>query len=237
MCGRFSLKVEMDELLSYYGLAESSFDYAPRYNMAPGQMMGAVIKTSGERKLGALRWGLVPSWAKDEKVGYMMINARSETILEKPAFRKLIATKRCAIPADGFYEWRKADKQPFRFTMKDQSLFSFAGLFDTWVAPSGEKLSTFTIITTEANELMKGIHDRLPAIIPPEQLDPWLNREITNTDQLLPLLTPWPSDWMTAYPVSPIVGNVRNDVPECIEPYELPPKSNNSNSVEQLELF
>lgn len=234
MCGRFSLRVEMDELMGYFGLFPSDFDYMPRYNIAPGQMIPAVIEAKGVRKLGPLRWGLVPSWAKDEKIGYMMINARAETLTEKPSFKRPLASKRCIIPADGFYEWRKADKQPFRITMADQSLFAMAALYDTWISPTGEKLSTCTIITTEPNALMEPIHDRMPAILTPEQLDIWLNKDISDPAALLPLLQPFAPELMYAYTVSPIVGNVKNDVPECLDPYT--PEIDGDSPV-QMELF
>ena len=233
MCGRFSLRVEMDELLAYYRLVQPELELTPRYNIAPGLMIPAIIEAHNERKLGYLRWGLVPSWAKDDKVGYMMINARADSLTAKPAFRKLISSKRCIIPADGYYEWRKADKQPFRITMESRSLFSMAALYDTWVAPSGEKLSTCTIITTEANEGIRPIHERMPAIIPPDHIDAWLSRDQSNPSELLPLLKP--TEGMFAYPVSPIVGNARNDSPAYIEPYNLPPDRH--DSMVQIELF
>lgn len=241
MCGRFSLRVEMEELLSYYGLLETDYPYVPRFNIAPGQYIPALIEASGGRKLGPLRWGLVPSWSKAgtdkeaETIGFMMINARAESLTAKPSFRKPFASKRCVIPADGFYEWRKADKQPFRITMKDGSLFSLAALYDTWISPAGEKLNTCTVITTQPNELMGRIHERMPAIIPRDRLDLWLDKRTTAADELFPLLAPFPSKAMTAYPVSPIVGSAKNDVPACIEPYEIPKKDGDSSV--QLELF
>lgn len=218
MCGRFSLRVEMDELLSYYGLIQGSFTFEPRYNIAPGQSITALIGTNDGRKLGPLKWGLVPSWATDERIGYKMINARAETLAEKPAFRQSFSSKRCIIPADGYYDWKKDTKQPYRITMQDESLFSFAALYDSWVAPDGNKLHTCTIITTESNDMMSTIHDRMPVILPQEHHDTWLDRSITDTSLLQQLLIPFPSEQMNAYEVSPIVGNVNNDVPACIEP-------------------
>lgn len=234
VCGRFSLRVEMQELMHYFGLIPTDFVYPPRYNIAPGQMIPAVIASREGRKLGPLRWGLVPRWAKNDKIGYMMINARADSLPVKPAFAKPLVSKRCVIPADGFYEWRKQDKQPFRITMRDQSLFSLAALYDTWIMPNGEKLGTCTIITTEPNELMSRIHERMPAILPPEHMDIWLNPRVADPAELLPLLRPYDAERMTAYPVSPIVGNVKNDVPACIEPYS--PDDGGETAV-QLELF
>lgn len=241
MCGRFSLRVEMEELLAFYGLTEmpdNGFSWTPRYNIAPGQMIASVIDSPQGRRIGPLRWGLVPSWAKDEKSGFKMINARSETLHEKPAFRTPLVAKRCVIPADGYYEWRSADKQPFRVVMKDRGLFSMAGLYDTRIREDGTKLHTCTIITTKANSLTRGIHERMPVILDGEALDLWLDRSVTDTGRLLSLLEPYPSEAMEVYPVSPIVGNVRNDVPACIEPYAPPePPDSGSGHVVQQELF
>lgn len=234
MCGRFSLRVEMAELMEYYGITEAAFEMVPRYNIAPGQQIPAIIDAPGGRRLGGLKWGLVPEWAKDEKIGYMMINARADTLAEKPAFRKPLRSKRCIVPADGFYEWRKSDKQPFRIVMKDGGLLSLAALYDTWISPGGERISTCTIITTTPNEVMAPLHDRMPVILPRNRVDDWLNRDNTDPRDLLPLLEPYPAGEMTAYPVAPLVGNVKNDVPACIEPYELPVKE---EPPEQLNLF
>ncbi len=218
MCGRFSLRVEMDELLSYYGLIQSTYTYSPRYNIAPGQSITAVLDSNGQRRIGPLRWGLVPSWASDEKIGNKMINARAETLSEKPAFRQSFARRRCIIPADGYYDWKKDSKQPFRITRNDQSIFSLAALYDSWISADGNKLYTCTIITVESNDLLLPIHDRMPVILPLKHHDIWLDRGITDITLLQPLLIPLPSEQMTAYPVSPIVGNVKNDIPACIEP-------------------
>ncbi len=239
MCGRYSLIVEMEQLLIYYGIQPSAYAHTPRYNIAPGQSLPAIIADAdGTRRIGPLRWGLVPSWAKEEKVGYMMINARAETLADKPAFRKLLPSRRCILPADGFYEWRKLnknEKQPYRITLKDKSLFSMAGLYDTWISPSGDKVNTCTIITTVPNELMQPIHDRMPVILPPEHVRHWLNKEITDLSQLMQLLQPYSSEQMRLYPVNPLVGSVKNDSPACIEPYQIPQQDR--DSTVQLELF
>jgi len=166
-----------------------------------------------------LRWGLVPSWAQDDKIGYKMINARAETLRQKPVFRRLFERKRCMIPADGFFEWKQMDgrKQPMRITMRDGEPFAFAGLFDTWTAPDGQKLHTCTIITTRPNEVVADIHDRMPVILRPEDEDLWLDREKYDPDLLQSLLVPFDPGQMRAYPVSTIVGSPKNDFPECIE--------------------
>jgi putative SOS response-associated peptidase YedK len=219
MCGRFTLVTDPEKLMQRFHLEEIPFDLQPRYNIAPGQMVPAIITGNGKRRIGQLRWGLVPSWANDEKIGYKMINARAETVTERPAFRTLFARKRCIIPADGFYEWKQTDrgKQPMRITMKSGELFAFAGLFDTWVAPDGRKVSTCTIITTRPNEVVADIHDRMPVILRPEDEDIWLDRETYDAELLLSLLAPYDAGQMRAYPVSAIVGNAKHDRPECIE--------------------
>jgi putative SOS response-associated peptidase YedK len=182
------------------------------------QQVMAIIHDGEHNRMGELRWGLVPSWAKDEKIAGKMINARSETLLEKPAFKKLIHRKRCLIPADGFYEWKKEGtaKQPMRIVLKDRQLFGMAGLYDTWMREDGAKISTCTIITTAPNRLMEPIHDRMPVILRQEDEPVWLNRNNQDAGQLMSLLKPYDDHEMSAYPVSSAVGNVRNDSEDCI---------------------
>jgi putative SOS response-associated peptidase YedK len=220
MCGRFTITVSIEELMLRYYIDQKTNRYhTPRYNVAPTQMVLAVINDGERNRIGELQWGLVPSWANDQKIGYKMINARSETLLEKASFKNLINRKRCILPADGFFEWKKQNgkKQPMRITMKDKNIFSMAGLYDTWQSEDGKKINTCTIITTQPNQLMKDIHDRMPVILKEEDEEVWLNRNNTNIEELMSLLQPFPEDLMYAYPVSPIVGNVRNDTPECVE--------------------
>ncbi|MNR18138.1 putative SOS response-associated peptidase YedK [compost metagenome] len=183
----------------------------------------AIVHDGQRNKLGELRWGLIPEWAKEEKIGYQMLNARSETLADKPAFRKPFERKRCLIPADSFYDWKGTGKhkQPMRIMLRSKELFSMAGLYDTWTSPEGVRISTCTIITTESNEMMKEIHDRMPVILPRDQEAAWLNRETKDINQLRPLLQPYPTQLMMAYPVSSRVGNVRNDDEQCIEPISL----------------
>ncbi len=220
MCGRYTLIATLDELMFRY-LAEQpmSLDFAPRYNAAPGQPLMAVIHDGKKNRLGELRWGLIPSWAKDGKAAGGIINARAETLLDKPSFQNLIARKRCIVPADGFYEWRRtgAKKQPMRIVLKNRSLFSMAALYDIWISPEGRKISTCAIITTAPNRLMAEIHDRMPAILRPEDEAVWLDRNNRDAVELQKLLKPYAAEEMIAYPVSSKVGNVRNDSAELIE--------------------
>ncbi|MGB8954969.1 MAG: SOS response-associated peptidase [Tumebacillaceae bacterium] len=218
MCGRFTMTANPEELMERYGGEQLTFEYQPRYNIAPTQMIPAVIETEGQRRIGQLRWGLIPAWAKDEKIAYSTINAKAETVHEKPAFRNSFKRKRCLLPADGFYEWQKTDgkKQPMRIVLKDKAIFSMAGIYDTWISPEGIKVHTCSIITTKPNKLMEPIHDRMPVILRREDEAIWLDREKQDVELLHSLLVPYPEDEMFAYPVAAMVGNVRNDLPECI---------------------
>lgn len=220
MCGRYSLTVTLEELMLRYQIdAAFAIPYhRPQYNIAPTQSIVSVIHDGQNGRLGELRWGLVPSWAKDESMGSRMINARSETLNDKPAYKIPFARKRCLIPADGFYEWQKSEtgKQPYRITLRDGGIFSFAGLYDTWITPDGSKRSTCTIITTTPNDLMAPIHDRMPVILKPEDEMKWLNRQEIVTTSLQQLLIPYPAEDMQANPVSTEVNSVKNDSPSCI---------------------
>lgn len=223
MCGRYTITVTIEELMLRFLIGQPSVPYhRPRYNVAPGQMVLAVIHDGQQNRLGELKWGLIPKWAKDEQIGYKMINARAETLDEKPAYKEPLLRRRCLIPADGFYEWKQTDggRRPMRITMKDRGLFAMAGLYDIWAAPDGRKVASCTIITTEPNKLMADIHNRMPAILQPEDEAAWLNRELTDAAALKTLLRPYPDDAMEAYPVPPLVGNARNDSPECIRLWE-----------------
>lgn len=220
MCGRYTIVVSIEELmLRYMSDMPTNRYHTPRYNVAPMQNILAVVHDGEKNRLGELRWGLVPSWASDDKIGSKMINARAETLLEKASFKNLIRRKRAIVPADGFYEWKQhgSKKQPMRIMMKDGSIFSMAALYDTWMTPNGGKLNTCTIITTAPNSLMQDIHDRMPVILRPEDEALWLNRNNQDMDELMSLLTPYSTDAMKAYPVSPLVGNVKNESKECIE--------------------
>jgi putative SOS response-associated peptidase YedK len=189
------------------------------YNVAPTQEVPAVVASNGGRRLEVLRWGLIPSWADDPEIGSRMINARSETVAEKPSFRRAFKERRCLIPANGFYEWRKENggKQPYYFRMKDGRPFAFAGLWESWDRHGGGEIQSCTILTTDANDLVSEIHHRMPVILPQEDYELWLDSTLREPDQLLPLLAPYPTNDMEAYPVSRRVNNPSNNEPGCVE--------------------
>lgn len=221
MCGRFTLTVTIEELLTYFYTDSFTQAYVPRFNIAPAQMVISVLSHQDKNRIGMLRWGLIPHWAKDESIGSRLINAKAETLAEKPSFRQSFERKRCLIPADGFYEWAASgsskSRQPYRFVLPERRLFCFAGLYDTWVSPGGEKIHTCTIITTEPNDLVRPVHNRMPVILEQEDEAVWLDRSLTEPSRLQPLLRPYSSGKMQAYPVSAKVGSVRYDEPELIE--------------------
>ncbi|MFD0713644.1 SOS response-associated peptidase [Paenibacillus sp. GCM10027626] len=221
MCGRYTLTVTLEELMLRYMIGETAIPFhKPQYNIAPRQMIAAVVHDGANNRLGQLQWGLVPSWSDSPQQGHKMINARSESVFDKPAFKSLIRRRRCIIPADGFYEWKLAagGKQPMRIVMRDRSLFSLAGLYDIWQSPDGSRLSTCTILTTEPNELMAPIHNRMPVILQPEDEQLWLDRKLHSSKPIEPLLRPFPAELLEAYPVTAAVGNVKFDTAVCIEP-------------------
>jgi len=219
MCGRYTLVTDPEAVRKRFQLEELPIPLQPRYNIAPSQMVPAIISRQGQRKIGMLRWGLIPSWARDEKIRNKLINARAETLTEKPSFQNLIARKRCLIPADGFYEWKQLEKgkQPMRIQLKDRGLFAFAGLYDTWSKPDGQKVHTCTIITTQPNQVVSDIHDRMPVILRPQDEDTWLDPAHEDMRFLQSLLVPYDAEMMRAYPVSSMVGNPRHDSPACVE--------------------
>ena len=179
-----------------------------------------VVVGDGERHVEMMRWGLVPFWAKDEKIGYKMINARAETLSVKPSFRKALSLQRCIVPAGGFFEWKQVDKEkiPYYIFLKNKHLFGFAGLYDIWRNKEGKELKTYTIITTEPNALVEPIHNRMPAILEKQDEETWLNPDVTEPVRLVKLLHPYPTDEMDAYPVSRLVNVPANDTKEVIEP-------------------
>ncbi|ODA28648.1 SOS response-associated peptidase [Planctopirus hydrillae] len=220
MCGRYTLRTHLNQLLQLYA-AKSQVEWKPRYNIAPTQQVAAVrsLPDSTSRELVLLRWGLVPAWADDPKIGSRMINARAETLAEKPSFKTALRRRRCLVLADGFYEWRTEgqSKQPFCIRMKDARPFAFAGLWERWTK-SGSPIETCTIITTNANTLMSELHDRMPVILSPAAADVWLDQKIEQPELLLSLLGPYPDDEMEAYPVSTLVNSPKNESSECIVP-------------------
>jgi putative SOS response-associated peptidase YedK len=218
MCGRFVIDLSPDLVATFFGLAATP-DLPPRYNVAPTQLV-PVIRSGpdGARQLALLRWGLVPSWAKDIRDG--LINARSETIHEKPAFRQAFRQRRCIIPANGFFEWKRSEgkKVPYFVRMADGAPMPFAGIWEAWRSPEGQVLETCAILTTAANSTVAPIHDRMPVILHPNEFGLWLDREQHDPATLMPLLTPYPSDCLVVYPVSTLVNSVANDRLECIAP-------------------
>lgn len=217
MCGRYELHTHPAALALAFGLATPP-SLKPRYNIAPMQDVPVVrLSHTGERELAHVRWGLVPRWAKDPAIGSKMINARSETLAEKPSFRTALKKHRCLIPADGFYEWKVvagAHKQPIHIGMKDGSPFAFAGLLERWLSPEGQVLDTCTIITTQANAMLAPMHDRMPAIVAPALYSRWLDIDVND---FADIFAPFPADAMKWYPVSTRVNAVRNDDPGLIE--------------------
>jgi len=224
MCGRYTQHHSVDDIVNLFSITEVDVEPAQRFNIAPTQQVAVVTTdTEGTRALDSFRWGLIPFWAKDPGIGSKMINARTETVAEKPAFKRLLSRRRCVIPADGFYEWQTiADgkgKQPVHFHLREGALFGFAGLWDEWQQPDGEPLRTCTILTTAANALVAPVHDRMPVILPRgEVTDHWLDTTVTEADDLLPLLRPYSAEAMVAVPVSRRVNVVANDDPRLIEP-------------------
>jgi putative SOS response-associated peptidase YedK len=219
MCGRYTITITEDELIARYMIEEPTNRYhTPRYNVTPTNRVPVILNDEGALKLDAFRWGLVPFWAKDLKIGYSMINARADTVTVKPAFKNAFKQRRCLIPADGFYEWKKigSDKQPYRILMKDERIFSMAGLWETWNSPEGEKIYSCTIITTDPNDLMVDIHDRMPMILSIEDEKKWLDKE-QSVEDLKAMLQPFPAEEMKAYPVSKDVGSVKNQNEELID--------------------
>jgi putative SOS response-associated peptidase YedK len=220
MCGRFTFTQLDETVANLFGLAQVP-QLPPRYNIAPTQPAPTVLQTSpnSPREFRLLYWGLIPSWAKDAKISSKLINARAETVTEKPAFRSAFKKRRCLILADGFYEWQQQDgkKQPFYFRLQEGKPFAFAGLWEHWDNPEGESIDSCTIITTEANDVLRPIHDRMPVILEPENYDQWLDPQLQKAELIQPLLRPYPTEEMTVSPVSTKVNNPKNDSPDCIK--------------------
>jgi putative SOS response-associated peptidase YedK len=219
MCGRFTQASDSEIIVRVFDLPEKP-DLAPRYNIAPTQDVAAVREAeSGARELVHLHWGLIPSWAKERAMGARMINARAETLAEKPAFRSAFRARRCLIVADGFYEWQKLGtrKQPHFVGFRDGRPFAFAGLWERWRGEGSEQVESCTIVTTEANELLAPIHDRMPVIVDPDDFALWIDPSQKDTDRLAGLLRPYPPGSLQAYPVSLLVNSPANDTAACRE--------------------
>jgi putative SOS response-associated peptidase YedK len=219
MCGRYSLRSPRKRLAEHFGLKEEP-EISPRYNIAPTQLVPIIRRApeSNDRQLGMVRWGLIPFWAKEAKIGNRLINARAESVAQKPAFRTAWKQRRCLVPADAFYEWKRLEKgkQPYMVVLRDQGLFAFAGLWERWEAPDGEHIESCTIITTDANALVRQIHDRMPVILKPDDYSVWLAPS-TKPERLQSLLTPIEDDALLAVPVSSRVNSPKNEDPSVIE--------------------
>jgi len=247
MCGRFTLRAPASVVAEQFAVFGAP-PFAPRFNIAPSQPVAVVRLAPGchwllasqcpdvmdrnpactgrqaasgtRRQLVHLRWGLIPGWAKDPAVGNRMINARAETVAQKPAFRAALRRRRCLLPADGFYEWRGSGKrkQPYFIRMRDDGLFAFAGLWESWQAAGQTAIESCTLLTTEPNDLLRPIHNRMPVILAPQSYGQWLDPGVEQVEQLAPLLVPYPSQQMTAHPVDTLVNNPANEDPRCIAP-------------------
>lgn len=220
MCGRFAVTATPSMLAAHFGLSEP-VEFTPNYNITPSQQIPVVRSLDGKRGLFLMRWGLIPHWAKDVKIGYKLINARAGTVFDKPAFREAIKKRRCLIPASGFFEWKKAGKmkQPYFVALRGQDLFAFAGLWEFWHKSKEEIVASCSILTTDANEIMAPIHHRMPAIIAPENYDAWL-RPDARPEDLSRLLKPFRAAAMKAYPVSQAINNPKNNSAACLAPLE-----------------
>lgn len=224
MCGRYTLSVPLSNLVDAFEVGPPDFDYLPRFNIAPTQTAPIVAQDSKGRRMGLLRWGLVPSWAKDLAIGSRMINARAETVAEKPAFRSAFRKRRCVIPADGFFEWKKDEggegkggaKTPYWIHFPRQRVFAMAGLWEVWRPANSDPVYTFTILTAEAIPSIREIHHRMPVILDPDGVDRWLDPGSEASD-LTPLLGPM-AEGIQAFPVGTQVNSPKNDGPGCIEP-------------------
>ncbi len=220
MCGRYAASRSPEDLVEEFEVDDRPEQVLPAsYNVAPTQQVAAVLEEEGERRLEMLKWGLVPSWADDPEIGARMINARSETAAEKPSFRSAFRRRRCLIAADGFYEWKRENggKQPYYFHMQEGRPFAFAGLWESWEKGGHGALRSCAILTTRANSVLDGIHDRMPVILPSESYDAWLDPD-ADREELAELLIPYPGDDLETYPVSRFVNSPRNNDERCIEP-------------------
>jgi putative SOS response-associated peptidase YedK len=225
MCGRYRLSRRKQLVEEYFDCSSDESDWSPRYNIAPTQLIPVIRQNPKEpvRELSLLRWGLMPSWAKDPSVAAKMINARSETASTKPAFRESLKSRRCLIPTDGFYEWVRTGKakQPFCFEVNEGRLFAFAGIWDRWKDPTGNWIKTFSILTTTPNAVTSAVHDRMPVILDPDSYDLWLDPGMQNVAAISELLKPYDARLMRSYPISSRINHVANDDEECSRPVEV----------------
>lgn len=221
MCGRFAMIEPLGVITRAFFIDDVLADIRESYNIAPGSSIPAVIHEESRRKLTVFRWGLVPRWAKEPSIGARLINARSETVTEKPSFRDAVKRRRCLIIASGFYEWKKEGKgsTPFYIYPESEKLFGLAGIFENWASPEGAELSTCSILTTGPNSLIAQIHDRMPVIIPREQGDLWMDPS-SRPEEYLSMLAPYPADRMGMHPVSTEMNSPANDSQVCIRPLQ-----------------
>jgi putative SOS response-associated peptidase YedK len=221
MCGRFEIHSAVEIIAEIFGISDWDIESPPRYNIAPGQDILIVIN-DGKRRLVKSRWGFVPSWSRDLETGYRMINARAETVASSKTFKSAFEKQRCLVIADGFYEWRKegAAKKPFYIRLKSQRPFGFAGLYNVWKSPDGEPLTTCTIITIDANDLVMPIHDRMPVIAPADKYDLRLDPGARDSSVFTAVLNPYPPGEMELFPVTPKVNSLRYNSPESIKPLD-----------------
>ena len=230
MCGRKTLTKDIESIIEELAIDEweDYKDYSPSFNIAPGQTSPIMIQKT-ERIVKQMKWGLIPSWSKDKSVGYKMINARSETLTEKPSYQGLLPKNRCVVIADGYYEWKREGKRkiPYYIYAPEKPLLPMAGLWSSWTNSNGEQTLTYIVITTEARTTIRTIHHRMPVILTEETFPSWLDTENISVSDALPLLLPCPGD-LTIHPVSPIVNSPQNNSPECIRP---------ANNRETLEMF
>jgi putative SOS response-associated peptidase YedK len=219
MCGRYSITTAPEAMRRLFGYLEQP-NFPPRYNVAPTQPIPIVRLFEGKRQYALVRWGLIPAWVKDPRGFSLLINARGESVLDKPAFRNAMKRRRCLIPADGFYEWKNEGKlrRPFYVRPKGGEPMALAGLWETWTGPNGEEMDTAVIVTTQANRMLSGLHDRMPVIVPPEAFDFWLDCDKVDPLMAAALLTPAPDNLFAVYEVSAAVNKVANDTAELIEP-------------------
>jgi len=222
MCGRFTLSASFPEIIDRFAIEAAIEEelYSASYNIAPSHSVLSVINDGRRNRLGYLKWGLIPSWAKDEKIGFKLINARAETLAEKPSFREAYKNRRCLVIADSFYEWKRQDqknKTPMRIKLKSDALFAMAGLWERWKSPEGKTIYSCTVITTTPNDLVKDIHDRMPVILKREDEQTWLDPTIRTPQELNRLLTPLPEELIEAYEVSSLVNSPKNNSPQLIQ--------------------
>lgn len=220
MCGRFVI-LDPEMIIRKYNIQKRpAFTFTARYNIAPSQEVPIVLRDT-TNQIELMKWGLIPFWTKDPDIGTRLINARAETLAEKPSFRSSLKSKRCLIPSSGFYEWKEigGKKIPYLIKVKDTSLFSFAGLYDIWLDEQKQEIKTFTIITTSANDYLAPIHNRMPVILNERNENIWLDKSI-DTSKLITMLNPYPPEFIEAYPVSPAVNNIKNDSVDLIKPIE-----------------